>query len=62
MKQEDLFCAIGGLDSLRLAKTEEDLSMKSGMKLTRRLLIAAVVSLTIFILNGAPEQKGGSKK
>lgn len=44
MKQEDLFRAIGELDSLRLAKTEEDLSMKSGMKLTRRLLIAAVVT------------------
>ena len=26
------------------------------------MLIAAVVSLTIFILNGAPEQKGGAKK
>ena len=26
------------------------------------MLIAAVVSLTIFILNGVPEQKGGSKK
>lgn len=44
MKQEDLFRAIGELDSLRLAKTEEDLSMKSGMKITRRLLIAAVVT------------------
>ena len=44
MKQEDLFRAIGGLDSLRLAKTEEDLPMKSGMKLTRRLLIAAAVT------------------
>lgn len=44
MKQEDLFRAIGELESLRLAKTEEDLSMKSGMKLTRRLLIAAVVT------------------
>ena len=44
MKQEDLFRAIGDLESLRLAKTEEDLSMKSGMKLTRRLLIAAVVT------------------
>lgn len=44
MKQEDLFCAIGELESLRLAKTEEDLSMKSGMKITRRLLIAAVVT------------------
>lgn len=44
MKQEDLFRAIGELDSMRLAKTEEDLSMKSGMKLTRRLLIAAVVT------------------
>lgn len=44
MKQEDLFRAIGELDSLRLAKTEEDLPMKSGMKLTRRLLIAAVVT------------------
>ena len=44
MKQEDLFRAIGALDSLRLAKTEEELSMKSGMKFTRRLLIAAVVT------------------
>lgn len=44
MKREDLFRAIGELESLRLAKTEEDLSMKSGMKLTRRLLIAAVVT------------------
>ena len=44
MKQEDLFRAIGELDSLRLAKTEEELSMKSGMKFTRRLLIAAVVT------------------
>ena len=26
------------------------------------MLIAAVVSLTIFVLNGAPEQKGGAKK
>lgn len=26
------------------------------------MLIAAVVSLTVFILNGAPEQKGGVKK
>ena len=26
------------------------------------MLVAAVVSLTIFILNGAPEQKGGAKK
>ena len=26
------------------------------------MLIAAVVSLTIFMLNGAPEQKGGAKK
>lgn len=44
MKQEDLFRAIGELESLRLAKTEEDLSMKSGIKITRRLLIAAVVT------------------
>lgn len=44
MKQEDLFRAIGELESLRLAKTEEDLSMKTGMKFTRRLLIAAVVT------------------
>ena len=26
------------------------------------MLIAAAVSLTIFLLNGAPEQKGGEKK
>ena len=26
------------------------------------MILAAVVSLTIFILNGAPEQKGGAKK
>jgi chromate transporter len=26
------------------------------------MLIAAVVSLTVFIINGAPEQKGGAKK
>ena len=26
------------------------------------MLIAAVVSLTIYVLNGAPEQKGGTKK
>ena len=26
------------------------------------MLIAAVVSLTVFVLNGAPEQKGGAKK
>ena len=44
MKQEDLFRAIGELDTLRLAKTEEDLPMKTGMKFTRRLLIAAVVT------------------
>lgn len=44
MKQEDLFRAIGELESLRLAKTEEDLPMKTGMKFTRRLLIAAVVT------------------
>ena len=44
MKQEDLFRAIGELDSLRLAKTEEDLPMKTGLKFTRRLLIAAVVT------------------
>lgn len=44
MKQEDLFRAIGELESLRLAKTEEDLPMKTGMKFTRRLLIAAIVT------------------
>ena len=26
------------------------------------MLVAAVVSLTLFILNGAPDQKGGAKK
>ena len=26
------------------------------------MIIAAIVSLTIFVLNGAPEQKGGTKK
>ena len=26
------------------------------------MLIAAVVSLTLFVLNGAPDQKGGAKK
>lgn len=26
------------------------------------MLVAAVVSLTVFLLNGAPEQKGGAKK
>jgi chromate transporter len=26
------------------------------------MLVAAVVSLTIYILSGAPEQKGGAKK
>ena len=26
------------------------------------MMIAAIVSLTIFVLNGAPEQKGGAKK
>ena len=26
------------------------------------MLISAVVSLTMFILNGTPEQKGGAKK
>ena len=26
------------------------------------MLMAAAVSLTIFILNGAPDQKGGAKK
>ena len=26
------------------------------------MLIAAVVSLTLFIANGAPEQKGGARK
>jgi len=25
------------------------------------MMIAAVISLTVFILNGAPEQKGGAK-
>ena len=26
------------------------------------MMIAAIVSLTIFVINGAPEQKGGTKK
>ena len=44
MKKEDLFLAIGGLKVSRLAKTEEEATMKSGMKFTRRLLIAAIIT------------------
>ena len=44
MKKEDLFRAIGGLEASRLAKTEEESKMKSGMKFTRRLLIAAIIT------------------
>ena len=44
MTKEDLFLAIGRLDDTRLAKTEEETNMKSGMKFTRRLLIAAIVT------------------
>lgn len=44
MKKEDLFLAIGGLEASRLAKTEEEVKMKSGMKFTRRLLIAAIIT------------------
>lgn len=44
MKKEDLFRAIGGLETSRLAKTEEETKMRSGMKFTRRLLIAAIIT------------------
>lgn len=44
MKKEDLFLAIGGLEASRLAKTEEEVKMKPGMKFTRRLLIAAIIT------------------
>lgn len=44
MKKEDLFLAIGGLEASRLAKTEEEVKMKSGIKFTRRLLIAAIIT------------------
>lgn len=44
MKKEDLFRAIGGLEASRLAKTEEEAKMRSGMKFTRRLLIAAIIT------------------
>lgn len=44
MKKEDLFLAIGGLEASRLAKTEEEATMKSGIKFTRRLLIAAIIT------------------
>ena len=44
MKREDLFLAIGGLEASRLAKTEEEVKMKSGIKFTRRLLIAAIIT------------------
>ena len=44
MKKEDLFRAIGGLETSRLAKTEEEAKMRSGMKFTRRLLIAAIIT------------------
>lgn len=43
MKKEDLFRAIGGLETSRLAKTEEETKMRSGVKFTRRLLIAAII-------------------
>lgn len=44
MKKEDLFRAIGGLETSRLAKTEEEAKMRSGVKFTRRLLIAAIIT------------------
>ena len=44
MKKEDLFRAIGGLEASRLAKTEEEAKMRSGIKFTRRLLIAAIIT------------------
>lgn len=44
MKKEDLFRAIGGLETSRLAKTEEETKMRSGVKFTRRLLIAAIIT------------------
>ena len=47
MTKEDLFLAIGRLDNDRLAKTEEEATMKSGMKFTRRLLIAAIVTVLL---------------
>lgn len=47
MTKEDLFLAIGQLDNDRLAKTEEEATMKSGMKFTRRLLIAAIVTVLL---------------
>ena len=37
--------------------------MKTVMKkIFSLMLVAAVVSLTIFCIQGAPEQKGGAKK
>lgn len=44
MTKEDLFLAIGRLDDTCLAKTEEETAMKHGMKFTRWLLIAAIVT------------------
>lgn len=65
MKKEDLFLAIGGLEASRLAKTEEEMKMKSGMKFTRRLLIAAIITALLvgtayaaarFFLFDSPEE------
>lgn len=49
MKKEDLFLAIGGLEASRLAKTEEEVTMKTGMKFTRRLLIAAIIAAMLAV-------------
>lgn len=65
MKKEDLFLAIGGLEASRLAKTEEEATMKSGIKFTRRLLIAAIITALLvgtayaaahFFLFDSPEE------
>ena len=44
MKAEELFLAIGGLEQTRLEKTEQNKPARSGGKLGRRLLIAAVIT------------------
>ena len=44
MKAEELFLAIGGMEQTRLEKTEQNKPARSGGKLGRRLLIAAVIT------------------
>lgn len=51
MTREDLFLAIGQVEEARLAKTEEDITMKSKMggRVIRNLLIAAVIVSTLAV-------------